>query len=234
MKEEIILLQPELVPHHKIANEHRDMSEEEFESLKLSIEENGQLVPIITYKGKLVDGRHRQRALIELGIHDMKSIALPGNISLDDVRNKVIGTEMRRTDNPAQKAIRAYLFYRENKGKYTQEEVASKYGVNRTSLSLAGKLEGLAGIDFINRFYKNGYVYVGHGQNKKRYTNIQTVIRALKTTAEDIDDNEKDEIPETLSAVFANLSEMAKIEDIPSLSRVMLRAKNYINKLTGE
>jgi len=230
--DKIYIEDPRDIPHHSIASEHRDMSDEEFESLKLSIEQEGQLVPIITYKGKLVDGRHRQRALIELGIYEIKVIKLPGNISLQDVRNKVIGTEMRRTDNPAQKSIRAYRFYKEHKDEYTQDDVAAKYGVSRTSISLVGKLERIAGSNVINKFYDNGYIYIGHGVNKKKYTNIQTAIRALKTEAEEFDDVTKAEENETLSAIFEHASDLAKLEDVVSLAKVRDRVNNYINQLT--
>jgi transcriptional regulator with XRE-family HTH domain len=229
--DEIVILDPTTVPHHIIASEHREMSDEEFESLKLSIEENGQLVPIITYRGKLVDGRHRQRALIELGINEMKSIVIANNTPLEDVRSKVIGTEMRRTDTPTQKTIRAYKFYKDSHGEYTQEEVAQKFGVSRTSISLAKKLESIAGSETLDKFYENGYVYIGYGQNKKKYTNIQTVIRALKTEAEDV--VESKEISESLKMVYSQMSDFAKVEDLASLSMIMNRAKNYIHKLTG-
>ena len=44
------------------------MAEEEFARLKSSIAVHGQLEPIWTYQGRVVDGRHRLRACRELGI----------------------------------------------------------------------------------------------------------------------------------------------------------------------
>jgi len=53
---------------HSVAGIFPEMLPEEFASLKASIETNGQRVPIYTHEGLIVDGRHRYRACIELGI----------------------------------------------------------------------------------------------------------------------------------------------------------------------
>jgi phage N-6-adenine-methyltransferase len=53
---------------HEAANIFPMMSMEEFESLKQSISKNGQRVPIYTFEGRIVDGRNRYRACLDLGI----------------------------------------------------------------------------------------------------------------------------------------------------------------------
>ena len=53
---------------HELAELFPAMSEPEFEVLKNDIAELGQLEPILMYKGKVVDGRHRMRACEELCI----------------------------------------------------------------------------------------------------------------------------------------------------------------------
>jgi len=53
---------------HPIANLFPSMTGEEFEQLKASISDIGQLEPIVTLNGQVIDGRHRLRACIELGI----------------------------------------------------------------------------------------------------------------------------------------------------------------------
>lgn len=220
---EIELLDPVTIPHHDIASLHRSMNDMEFEALKLDIESNGQLIPIITYKGKLVDGRHRQRALIELGIHDIKTMRLPGNISLKEVKERVMSTENRRTDNASQKSIRAYEYYKSSYGESTQEEVAIKFAVTQTSISKVKKLESLIGSEAMQRFYKNGYIHIGD----KRHTQIRTAISALKNTELDHQDNDL-ELSKTLSDAFDLLSAMAKTGDVASIARIAKRAKNYL------
>lgn len=53
---------------HEIANYFPKMLTIEYEALRDSIKENGQIEPIWVYEGKIIDGRHRYKACCELGI----------------------------------------------------------------------------------------------------------------------------------------------------------------------
>ena len=53
---------------HKLASYFPIMEGEQFEKFKQDIKENGQLEPIITFDGKILDGLNRYRACTELGI----------------------------------------------------------------------------------------------------------------------------------------------------------------------
>jgi ParB-like chromosome segregation protein Spo0J len=53
---------------HPLANLLPDMTAEEYEGLKASIKERGQEVPILLLNGQILDGRHRYRACLDLGI----------------------------------------------------------------------------------------------------------------------------------------------------------------------
>ncbi len=53
---------------HEIANIFPIMNEQEFAELKADIQEQGLLEPIITYEGKILDGRNRYMACNELDI----------------------------------------------------------------------------------------------------------------------------------------------------------------------
>lgn len=53
---------------HELANLIPVMSQEQYKQLKDDIGENGLLEPITIYDGKILDGRHRYRAVEELGI----------------------------------------------------------------------------------------------------------------------------------------------------------------------
>jgi ParB-like chromosome segregation protein Spo0J len=44
---------------HEVCNLFPEMTPDEFAELKADIAANGQLDPISTYRGKIVDGRHR-------------------------------------------------------------------------------------------------------------------------------------------------------------------------------
>ena len=64
-------------PFHPLADLFPVMSIEEFDNLKSDIAQNGQLNPIITYQGPIIDGRHRWSAFHALGIK-VKSIEWDG------------------------------------------------------------------------------------------------------------------------------------------------------------
>ncbi len=185
-KEKITIMNPSNIPHHKIASLHRDMSDKEFNALILSIEEIGQIEPVKVYRGKLIDGRHRQRALIELGIHDIKVIELPNNTSLSDVKEIAMGTEVRRADNVAQKAIRGFKWYMDNADNVTQATAATKFSVSRPDISNAKKLYDKIGSETIDKLYKQGYLIYA----SKRYTTLQSILKLLNTEEEEQKDRE--------------------------------------------
>lgn len=53
---------------HPVADLLPDMTAEEFEALKTSIREHGQEMPVLLLHGQILDGWHRYRACLELGI----------------------------------------------------------------------------------------------------------------------------------------------------------------------
>lgn len=56
-----------MLHHHPLAALIPEATPEEFEALKASIRANGQREPIVLLDGKILDGRHRERACRELG-----------------------------------------------------------------------------------------------------------------------------------------------------------------------
>ena len=55
-----------------------DMPSEQFEALKADIAERGVLVPIdVDEQGHILDGHHRYRACVELGVTDFPTIVRP-------------------------------------------------------------------------------------------------------------------------------------------------------------
>jgi hypothetical protein len=56
------------LPEHALAHVFPKMSPDEYANLKYDIYQHGQLVPIYTYDGQIIDGRHRYRATRELGL----------------------------------------------------------------------------------------------------------------------------------------------------------------------
>ncbi|MGH1360865.1 MAG: ParB/RepB/Spo0J family partition protein [Burkholderiaceae bacterium] len=69
------------------------MSDAEFEELKADIQEHGQREPIITVESKILDGRHRYRACLELG-REPKTKSWIGNES--EMRALVVSQNLKR------------------------------------------------------------------------------------------------------------------------------------------
>ena len=53
---------------HEACKVMPEMPEEQYQNLKANIKEHGLLTPILTYEGKILDGRHRLKACAELGL----------------------------------------------------------------------------------------------------------------------------------------------------------------------
>lgn len=75
---------------------------EEYEALKASIQEKGQLEPILRYEGMVLDGRHRYRILEELGIEPVYEEFLGDDKS---ARDRVLGRMLSRQLTKAQRAM---------------------------------------------------------------------------------------------------------------------------------
>lgn len=210
---------------HRVAAEHRTMSEMEFEALKADIQENGQIVPIILYKNKCVDGRHRLRALSDLGEEHVKYIKLPGNMSLTDVRNKVLGTEIRRSDNVAQKAIRAFRLYESEST--TQEEAAVRVGVNQSDVSKVSKIKKYLGEATLDSLYDDGFLVI----DKKKITQLRIIIKLLIDKKDKPQDREYEAPTEDVASGYSLLKGMYESGRPEELLLMATRARNLAAKL---
>ena len=116
------------------------MVDEQFEALKLSIEQQGQIEPVVTYRNRIVDGRHRWLILQELGIETIKYVAMPNNSTLVDIQQLVQGKEVRRHESASQLAISAWNYMSKSKTKVTQTVAAKKYGASVNRIGEAKKI----------------------------------------------------------------------------------------------
>ena len=60
---DMVCLQLDEAVLHDIVNTHPVMTDVQFTSFKNSIESKGQMEAVLLYRGKIVDGRHRYKAL---------------------------------------------------------------------------------------------------------------------------------------------------------------------------
>ena len=89
-----------MLERHPLSAAFPDLNDEEFQALKESIKNNGQREKIVTFEGKILDGWHRHKACIELGI-DPKFGVFTGN-AIDFVLDKNL---LRRHLTPSQRAM---------------------------------------------------------------------------------------------------------------------------------
>lgn len=121
---------------HPEANATPVMTNEQYNALKIDIEKNGQIDPVIMFRGKIVDGRHRYKILNELNNKHIIGVSMPNNSTLDDIKSLVKSKETHRHQTPTQLAIYAYRQMMshnsnsKNKDKnMTQADAAKEFGV---------------------------------------------------------------------------------------------------------
>ena len=111
-------------------------------TLTESIKEVGQREPIVLWKGKVVDGRCRQKALTTLGRHILYK-ELDSGLSREEVEVYVKAVNTRRNLTSSQKVAVACREYLKNKGSVTQLEVAKSWGISDKILKNALWLNAL-------------------------------------------------------------------------------------------
>lgn len=164
---------------HKITETHPVMTPEQFDALKNDIKINGQLQPAIVYRGKIVDGRHRYRALTELGAETIKINRLQNNLKLEEVTNLVNSTEMRRHQSPTQLAIKGYRLYK--LGNLTQKDIPSRVGCSLTNLKAVIALESFGRVDIIELLESGGKMNVSRdGRFSKMTDSLLAIVGFIK------------------------------------------------------
>jgi len=123
---------------HPLANLVPLALPEEQRALELNIAKNGQEIPIILYRGKIVDGRCRAMACLALQIA-VKTESLSNNLTISEVTAKVKSLNTRRNLTKAQKAVIAARQYRENTT-LTQKLVCESWGVDKREFTSANYL----------------------------------------------------------------------------------------------
>ena len=169
---------------HELANLTPSMTEAEFKGLKLSIHENGQQMPIKMYRGKCIDGRHRVKALRELGITEVLYENENSQLSLEDIRTKILTVyERRRHQTPTQKAILAYREYqrvKESGDKIGQGAVAESLGTTIKQLGRAKQLDEVAGKDIVELLFQGNRINIGTEAHPNNTDSLDSLINYFK------------------------------------------------------
>lgn len=206
---------------HELANLTPSMTEAEFKGLKLSIYENGQQMPIKMYRGKCIDGRHRVKALRELGATEVLYENENSQLSLEDIRTKILTVyERRRHQTPTQKAILAYREYqrvRESGDKIGQGAIAESLGTTVKQLGRAKQLEEVAGKDIVELLFQGNKINIGTEAHPNNTDSLDSLINYFKKHREMI----------VIQTKSTNISEDYTDEE-------MLTLNDALNKLQSE
>lgn len=206
---------------HELANLTPSMTEAEFKGLKLSIHENGQQMPIKMYRGKCIDGRHRVKALRELGVTEVLYENENSQLSLEDIRTKILTVyERRRHQTPTQKAILAYREYqrvRESGDKIGQGAVAESLGTTIKQLGRAKQLDEVAGKDIVELLFQGNRINIGTEAHPNNTDSLDSLINYFKKHREMI----------VIQTKSTNISEDYTDEE-------MLTLNDALNKLQSE
>ena len=188
---------------HRITETHPKMNEDQYKAFKADIAENKQQLPVFVYRGKIVDGRHRYRALSELGVDEIKVIHLANNTTMAEIAGLADSTEFRRHQTPTQLAIRGYKLYK--LGGLNQKESAAATGCSLANLKHIVSLESMGRVDLVDWLWSGGKVDVSRDTRFNKMTDsllaIVTYVKEQKANlaAIQVEEIEDDEEPKEAS-----------------------------------
>lgn len=169
---------------HELSKTHPLMTEEQFSALKEDISLNGQKVPVILYRGKIVDGRHRFRALMELGIQTILVTKLSNNLTLEKVEKEMLSSEIRRHQTPTQLAIKAQRYC--EKGSL-QSEALKKTGASKSNLAHVRNIMKMGRLDIIATLEAGGKIDIGESNFAKPSDSLLGIVTWLKNKGKVLD-----------------------------------------------
>ena len=156
------------------------MLEVQYEALKADIEQNGQLDPVVIYRGKIVDGRHRFLILNELNIKTITCFKMPNNATLSDIKKLVRSKETRRHETATQLAISALRHITKSNEKMTQAEASKMFGVGPKAIGFAKKiLIDYKREDLLDILFDGGKINIGTSYQPFMTDSLKTIVNWL-------------------------------------------------------
>ena len=156
------------------------MLDVQYEALKADIEQNGQLDPVVIYRGKIVDGRHRFLILNELNIKTITCFKMPNNSTLSDIKKLVRSKETRRHETATQLAISALRHITKSNEKMTQAEASKMFGVGPKAIGFAKKiLVDYKREDLLDILFDGGKINIGTSYQPFMTDSLKTIVNWL-------------------------------------------------------
>ena len=166
-------------------------SEAQYLATRDSIDKLGQLEPILMLNGQCVDGRHRVKVAIELGIM-VRCADLDPNSSEEDIVVRCNTNVMSGRDySGAQKAIQALKLV--NEYNMLTSTAAKFMKIDRRLVSYASTIKGLGRQDLLDALMEDKKVQLANMARPSK--SLEVICKHVKTEAEEttvvIDDSER-------------------------------------------
>ncbi len=223
-----------------------------YEVMRNDIAASEQKDPVYVYRNQICDGRHRFKALKELGISTIMIARMPNNWSLSRVRSEVISIEMsRRHQTPTQKAIFSYREMIATKARgesMTIVEAAAMFGSNTKMIQRVGKIaevkKGDTKIikfgrpDIVEELFNGGTYNVGDAYNQRPTDSLDSIIRFLEKNmsvgqADMLNLEEAKEEPSAEDVVFIN-QVINKLGERSMVCKTELNSRIYNEFILGD
>ena len=147
--------------------------------------EKGLILPIVLWKGEIIDGRCRQLACVKLGI-EMKVTELDSNLSYFEVMGKVKALNSRRNMTITQKVISAVRQSLKARNKLSVKAIAKEWGIGDKILK-NGRFIAKYRPEFIEPLFNGKTVTItnnnGYEIQTNKITSIYAYIRKIQEQA---------------------------------------------------
>lgn len=191
---------------HELTNLTPPMTDADYNALLEDMEVNGQMDPVLVYRGKIIDGRHRYKVMTQLNAEFIKVIHLPSNTTRNEIIGLIKTKETHRHQTPTQKAIYAFNMQKLHKEgafgqasiRITQADAAKLYGASAALLARVSKLNKLRP-DLLEVLFNGGKINTGTHEHKVITDSLLSILRWIELNKaleqEDITDIKVDEPP---------------------------------------
>jgi len=165
---------------HELCELHPEMNEKQFASLKESLNLNGQQQPVVLYRGRVVDGRHRMKALGQLGVDMASAMELPRDKTISEVSAFVKTSETRRHQTKTQLACHAYLsLINPNSEIKSASQAALEYGVAKRDVSYCSSIAKHIGTSALEAFSKGETINLCVNGIYSNYSSVRRLYDAI-------------------------------------------------------
>lgn len=169
-------------------------NDEEYKATRESIRRLGQQQPILMLNGKCIDGRHRTKAAIELGVPVLCTDVDPNSSEEDLILLCNTNVTSGRDYDSAQKAIQALNLTRDYPN-IKVKEAALMFKIDRRLVSYAATIRGYNRDDILQQLMKDKKNRIQLASMERASRSLELIAKFVKAESEEqsivVDDSER-------------------------------------------